>query len=525
VFKSPSASIYSATVDDTLKVCTLLRAASASIGNATVDSVLYGNTVCASTVFKSPSASITCAVIDDKLTISSFVTSPSASFTNTSINDTIKIGSFVKSPSASFENTTIDNSISVGSLITATSAIIRTATIDYNINIGSYVKSPSGCFTNISVNSGLYGNNIYASTVFKSPSAVISDLTVENSINTPVIYGTNVYSSNIDNSGQINSNIINASTQILSAGSDIASLFLKAGSVDQGFSTTLYPYKAPNFISYTVSNNSTTTFVLPGNLFVGTLANDYIVFIDGIHQKPSINYTVDGVYGLTTTSTVPLGSKVNIFSYDYSGNYSLRPNIQTFTSNGITSLFNLSILSSTYNLENTRYFVFVNGIIQQPGVDFVINNTGGRSIQFTSPPPQIGGLNGTIVVYEYLYGSLGITQPDFLSFTGNGSTSAFNVSTSYISPSATNYLISLGGVVQRPEIDYVVNSVNNGTIQFTTPPPLNANAGVYYFKFGNYNSNLNIVNIISKTTPMTATGDFISLVINGNQKYIRLWEG
>ena len=91
--------------------------------------------------------------------------------------------------------------------------------------------------------------------------------------------------------------------------------------------------------------------------------------------------------------------------------------------------------------------------------------------------------------------------------------------------SFVNYLISLGGVVQRPGIDYVINSANNGTIEFTTPPPPSVSAGVYFFKFSNYNSNLNIVNIITKTTPMTATGDFISLVINGNQKYIRLWEG
>jgi hypothetical protein len=59
-------------------------------------------------------------------------------------------------------------------------------------------------------------------------------------------------------------------------------------------------------------------------------------------------------------------------------------------------------------------------------------------------------------------------------FNGNNSATTFAPISGYTSTNASAYLVSVGGLDQRPTIDYTITSANGGSIVFTTAPALNA---------------------------------------------------
>jgi hypothetical protein len=57
------------------------------------------------------------------------------------------------------------------------------------------------------------------------------------------------------------------------------------------------------------------------------------------------------------------------------------------------------------------------------------------------------------------------------SFTGDGSATAFSPVEGYSTNDAGSYLVSVGGIDQRPTTDWTISSANGGTITFASAPP------------------------------------------------------
>ena len=57
------------------------------------------------------------------------------------------------------------------------------------------------------------------------------------------------------------------------------------------------------------------------------------------------------------------------------------------------------------------------------------------------------------------------------AFTGDGSATAFSPVEGYSTNDAGSYLVSVGGIDQRPTTDWTISSANGGTITFASAPP------------------------------------------------------
>ena len=73
-----------------------------------------------------------------------------------------------------------------------------------------------------------------------------------------------------------------------------------------------------------------------------------------------------------------------------------------------------------------------------------------------------------------------ITTP----FTGNNSDITFAPISGYTSANPSAYLVSVGGLDQRPGTDFTITSANGGSITFAVPPPLNAAISVRAIQSG-----------------------------------------
>jgi len=60
------------------------------------------------------------------------------------------------------------------------------------------------------------------------------------------------------------------------------------------------------------------------------------------------------------------------------------------------------------------------------------------------------------------------------AFTGNGSATAFSPVEGYSTNDAGSYIVSVGGIDQRPTTDWTISSANSGTITFASAPPTGA---------------------------------------------------
>ena len=126
---------------------------------------------------------------------------------------------------------------------------------------------------------------------------------------------------------------------------------------------------------------------------------------------------------------------------------------QTFTGNGSAVAYTLN--KPTTNVET---FVFLNGVAQVPGTDYSISGT---TLTFVTPPPSDNEIEVRILDIADING-VDITLS---SLVGNGSNTAFTLSTSLGSNSTT--FVYLNGVAQVPTVDYGVNAA---TLTFTTAP-------------------------------------------------------
>jgi len=153
-----------------------------------------------------------------------------------------------------------------------------------------------------------------------------------------------------------------------------------------------------------------------------------------------ITYTYDSTYSTWTRNPATLPS--------------LSVYIDTFTGDGVTTSFTLSITPSSADFISIN----IDGVSQLKSAYTLSTNI----VTFTGIP-DVGAV---IEIKSWNAASVGVlTGLTFDSFTGNGSGTTYTLSTS---PTNKNYtLVTVGGITQE-KVNY---GVSGTTLTFTTPPP------------------------------------------------------
>ena len=157
----------------------------------------------------------------------------------------------------------------------------------------------------------------------------------------------------------------------------LTSIFHKpaTGSVSANeLDTTLKTFTTDTF----TGNGSATTFTLtevPAN------STQIMVFVDGILQKSSTNYSVNTTTGVLTFTSAPDSSaeiEVKHLGIRTTARRAVSMFLDNFTGNGSTTAFTLSNNASVNDV-----FVFYNGIAMKPTTDYGIS---GATLTFTFTP-------------------------------------------------------------------------------------------------------------------------------------------
>jgi len=157
----------------------------------------------------------------------------------------------------------------------------------------------------------------------------------------------------------------------------LTSIFHKpaAGSVSANeLDTTLKTFTTDTF----TGNGSATTFTLtevPAN------STQIMVFVDGILQKSSTNYSVNTTTGVLTFTSAPDNSaeiEVKHLGIRTTARRAVSMFLDNFTGNGSATAFTLSNSASVNDV-----FVFYNGVAMKPTTDYGIS---GATLTFTFAP-------------------------------------------------------------------------------------------------------------------------------------------
>ncbi len=130
--------------------------------------------------------------------------------------------------------------------------------------------------------------------------------------------------------------------------------------------------------TFTTTNNSTTQFTLSE---APAAANSVMVFIDGILQKLTTNYTITGTTLDFGNGNAPAtGSEIEVkhLGLRTTARRSVTMQLDTHTFNGSVNNFTLS-----NDVDTNDAFVFYNGVCMTPTTDYAIS---GKVITFTFTP-------------------------------------------------------------------------------------------------------------------------------------------
>ncbi len=180
----------------------------------------------------------------------------------------------------------------------------------------------------------------------------------------------------------------------------------------------------------------------------------------------------------------------------------LTSSTQQFVSDGITTDYGLNELSKSA----TDFIVFVNGIGQRPTASY--NVVSQSTLVFTSPPTSGSNVEvryfSTALQVSFATSSIGAEY-----YTGNNSSSLFLLTQQYVYHDY-DVIVSLDGLIQKPTIDYTVNS--GSYLSFTVPPPDNTDIEVRYIVV-----TTTAISTTPKAVPPTIlTGTNIDWLINDN---------
>ena len=359
------------------------------------------------------------SVKDDLLNITSSVSASYALTASYALNSTGGGTSLVTGSTypitASWAEYVVSSSYSLTASYALTSSFSETASSALSAsysNTSSYSITSSYAFT-----------SSYASTALSSAFAYSSSLAETASYFSGSISNA-IYA--ISSSYSLSGSYALTASYALNGGSGGGGIFVTTSSIiDINISSSV-----DKFI--TDGTNNTYTLTLPS-----TNPNDLLVFLDGLEQEPTTDYTVSGTT-FTMISIPPANLELEVRKFYSSATISIITsslNAQYFTGNGVTTQYVLTrSVSNDYDV-----LVSFDGLIQKPTYDYTIT---GSILNFTGAPPT--NIDGEI---RYLMAST------------TGLINGTNVSSSYALTSS--YVNTLNQIVILSQVSSSLNFVND----------------------------------------------------------------
>ncbi len=254
------------------------------------------------------------------------------------------------------------------------------------------------------------------------------------------------------------------------------------------------------------SNGVQTVYTVSGS--VTEVADDVIVFINGVSQIPNVNYTLSSSI-LTFSGTPSSGSKIDVrrASSVLSVTFiTSSMGVEYFTGNNSSSQFTLT--NGQTVLHNYDVLISLDGLIQKPTTDYSIT---GSILNFTVPPPI-----NTDVEVRYL------SPQTFTLITGSGggggSGAGFPFSGSAVitgSLLVTNYISGsfTGSLLGTSSYALTASNANNtvsSSYSLTSSYTFTALSSSYAFTASNANNALSSSYTLSSSYALTSSYSFNS---------------
>ena len=255
------------------------------------------------------------------------------------------------------------------------------------------------------------------------------------------------------------------------------------------------------------SNGVQTVYNVSGS--VTEVADDVIVFINGVSQIPNVNYTLSSSI-LTFSGTPSSGSKIDVrrASSVLSVTFiTSSMGVEYFTGNNSSSQFTLT--NGQTVLHNYDVLISLDGLIQKPTTDYSIT---GSILNFTVPPPI-----NTDVEVRYL------SPQTFTLITGSGgggggSGAGFPFSGSAVitgSLLVTNYISGsfTGSLLGTSSYALTASNANNtvsSSYSLTSSYTFTALSSSYAFTASNANNALSSSYTLSSSYALTSSYSFNS---------------
>ena len=142
-----------------------------------------------------------------------------------------------------------------------------------------------------------------------------------------------------------------------------------------------------------------------------------------------------------------------------------------------------SIVGGNANIANAaNTFVLGSNLSADIANYTYVNNLAINTNRPNKPLTVVGDISATGTVYGFLSQ---LTLPSSLTFTGNGTTSTFDLSSTYANTTPASYIVSLNGASQIPVLDYnivysgtVVPGVSTNKLAMTFVPPFGSTVSV-----------------------------------------------
>ena len=361
------------------------------------------------------------SVKDDLLNITSSVSASYALTASYALNSTgggtTLITGSTYPITASWAEYVVSSSYSLSASYALTSSFSQTAlsalSASYS-NTSSYSITSSYAFTSSYASTALSSAFAYSSSFAETASYFSGS--ISNAINS------------ISSSYSLSGSYALTASYALNGGSGGGGIFVTTSSIiDINISSSV-----DKFI--TDGANNTYTLTLPS-----TNPNDLLVFLDGLEQEPTTDYTVSGTT-FTMISIPPANLELEVRKFYSSATINIITsslNAQYFTGDGVTTQYSLTrSVSNDYDV-----LVSFDGLIQKPTYDYTIT---GSILNFTGAPPT--NIDGEI---RYLMGST------------TGLINETNVSSSYALTSS--YVNTLNQIVILSQVSSSLNFVNDTT--------------------------------------------------------------
>jgi hypothetical protein len=242
---------------------------------------------------------------------------------------------------------------------------ITASTISASKFIG-YIDSSSYALT------ASYALNAASSIITGSTYQITSSYAINSISASYALSSAFAYSSSYSVNSNSSSYALTASYALNAASAGGGNIFVSTSSIiDINFSSSV-----DNFVTDGVSN----TYTLSFSTYDPT---QLLVFLDGLEQEPSTDYSVFGTT-LTLTSIPPAALELEVRRFYSSANISILTsslNAQYFTGDGSTTQYALT----QSVLQDYDILVTINGLVKKPSTDYT---TTGSILNFTSAPPS-----------------------------------------------------------------------------------------------------------------------------------------